>query len=48
LLISVEVPEKLPGQKNETKKMKMTEKKKKKNMIVWAFSTSFLLKIIPT
>ena len=37
--VSVAVPEKLPGQKNVTKKQK--KKKKKKNMNVWAFLTSF-------
>jgi len=37
MLVSVVVPEKLPGQKGVTKK----QKKKKKNMNFWAFLTSF-------
>jgi len=38
MLVSIVVPEKLPGQKGVTKKQK---KKKKKNMNFWAFLTSF-------
>jgi len=41
LLISVEVPEKLPGQKDVKKKMNMREKKKKKNMIFWGIFDVF-------
>ena len=36
MVVSIVVPEKLPGQKGVTKK-----KKKKKNMNFWAFMTSF-------
>jgi len=38
MLLSIVVPEKLPGQKSVTKKK---QKKKKKNMNFQAFSTSF-------
>jgi len=45
MLLSVIVPEKLPGQKDVTKKMKMKKQKKKKKkkmmMNYWAFLTSF-------
>jgi len=39
MLVSIVVPEKLPGQKGVMKKQK--KKKKKKNMNFWAFLTSF-------
>jgi len=39
MLVSIVVPEKLPGQNSVTKK-KQEKKKKKKNINFWAFLTS--------